>query len=364
MRVIAIQTMPDTPPIHHRLLTAMAGGLDARRFGELALEVFGYQFTHNTPYQNFCTALGRNPGNVTRWQEVPAVTTDAFKCSAHPLAAFPVDRACKTFLTSGTTGDAKGQHHFPTLDLYGASILRAWQTLHLPRPDRVVMLVPHSDDAPQSSLSHMLSVLEKNFRQQGCNHITWGIGSDEKLNLPEVLHALDSTQPTAILGTALAFLHLFDHMERPLTMPAGSWAMETGGYKGSGRQLDKADLYRQFSHHLGLPPDAITNEYSMTELSSQFYTTGVANPHTGPDWTRVRVINPLTGADQPAGEPGYLVIHDLANLYSVSAIRTQDIAVRHHTGAEDANTPFTLTGRDPAALPRGCSRAADHHLRA
>jgi hypothetical protein len=65
------------------------------------------------------------------------------------------------------------------------------------------------------------------------------------------------------------------------------------------------------------------------------------------------VVDPETGEEAGAGEAGYLEIVDLANVGSVLAIRTQDLAI-----ARGASS-FTLLGRDPVALPRGCSRGAD-----
>ena len=99
------------------------------------------------------------------------------------------------------------------------------------------------------------------------------------------------------------------------------------------------------------------NEYGMTELSSQFYTRGLGRPHEGPPWVRAVVIDPETGDEAAVGETGVLRIFDLANLGSVLAVETQDLAVRRERG-------FELLGRDPAALPRGCSRAADERMRA
>jgi len=103
--------------------------------------------------------------------------------------------------------------------------------------------------------------------------------------------------------------------------------METGGYKGTKRQIEKPDLYQLFEEKLNIPSYSVINEYSMTELSSQFYTHGVGAAHIAPAWTRTRVINPLTGEDSAPGEPGHLAIYDLANLYSVSALQTQDLAI-------------------------------------
>jgi hypothetical protein len=173
---------------------------------------------------------------------------------------------------------------------------------------------------------------------------TWAFGQE----LPAF------AQPVALLGTALAFLNLIETTPAR-ALPPGSFAMETGGYKGSARELSKADLYTLLEKHLALAPDQVLNEYGMTELSSQFYTRGLGDVHRGGPWVRALVIDPETGAEVSIGNPGILRIFDLANLNSVLALETQDLAIRRKDG-------FELLGRDPAALPRGCSRMADEML--
>jgi hypothetical protein len=172
-----------------------------------------------------------------------------------------------------------------------------------------------------------------------------------------LVQALSSEKrPLVLFGTALAFLDFFEWMgRRTLRLPAGSLAMETGGYKGTQRNLPKPDLYALFERHLGLHPDQVWNEYGMTELSSQFYSRGLGNPHRGAPWVRGLVIDPESGLESAAGATGVLRIFDLANLGSCCALQTRDLAVRR--GEE-----FELIGRDPAALPRGCSRAVDEFL--
>ena len=93
----------------------------------------------------------------------------------------------------------------------------------------------------------------------------------------------------------------------------------------------------------------------MTELSSQAYTRGLTHPQTAPPWLRALVIDPETGGEVAVGDAGVLRIFDLANVGSVLAIQTADLAVRRASG-------FDLIGRDPAAIPRGCSRRADEIL--
>jgi hypothetical protein len=67
------------------------------------------------------------------------------------------------------------------------------------------------------------------------------------------------------------------------------------------------------------------------------------------------VTDPVTLEEVAEGETGILLIYDAANVGSVVGIRTQDLAVKR-------GDAFALLGRDPAALPRGCSRAADEWM--
>ncbi len=116
----------------------------------------------------------------------------------------------------------------------------------------------------------------------------------------------------ALFGTAIAFLDFFEWLgDRSLALPAGSLAIETGGYKGTRRDLPKEDLYALFTAKLGLSPDDMWNEYGMTELSSQFYTQGLRRPHHGAPWVRASVLDPETGREVRDGQTGVLRIWDL-----------------------------------------------------
>ncbi len=317
---------------------------DDTEFNALALKIHRYQRENNEPYARFCE-FSRAPLAPADWREIPAVPTGAFRHAA--LRTFTEAETVATFRTSGTTGEGFGSHHFCSLWLYEASILRAWARLALP-PLPQILLVPRPADAPHSSLSHMMGTLGVLAPQ------TWCL-QGHRLDLDAFRRATEHG-PVFLLGTALAFLHLFEQLEgSPLALAPGSLALETGGYKGTGRSLTKAALYAQFRHALGLEPGAILNEYSMTELSSQWYARGLDQPHHGPAWTRALVIDPETGREVAEGAQGVVRLFDLANLGSVLAIQTQDLAVRRGGG-------FELLGRDPAAIPRGCSRSADELL--
>lgn len=322
----------------------------ASQFNEVALLLFRYQYLHNDGYRALCDTLGLPPQSIKTWQQIPAVTTDCFKLKLPP-SCLQADDISTTFLTSGTTAESRGHHHFRDTSLYEHSILIAWKQLELPPLQQTLILTPPPQQTPHSSLSHMMETLKKQWKPSAqflINH--------DQIDHKLLQQAVSQQQPITLLGTALAFLNLFEQLPQPLNLPVGSWAMETGGYKGSGRSLSKEDLYKQFEQTLALPSEQIWNEYSMTELSSQFYSRGLAAPHRSPHWVKIKVLHPDTDQPVEAGQIGYLVIYDLANIDSVLALRTQDLAIYH-----DEHT-FTLIGRDPSAIPRGCSRSIDESL--
>ncbi|MCX6922407.1 MAG: hypothetical protein NT154_04215, partial [Verrucomicrobia bacterium] len=70
-----------------------------------------------------------------------------------------------------------------------------------------------------------------------------------------------------------------------------------------------------------------------------------------PPWARAQVISPETGCEVQDGETGLIRVIDLANVYSVLAIQTEDLGIRRGDG-------FVLVGRAVEAEPRGCSLMA------
>lgn len=306
-------------------------------FADLILAAHAMQRAACASYNAYCTTFPK----PASWHEIPALPLAAFRHAV--IRSFPTTETMRTFRTSGTTGEGYGEHHFRTLDLYHSAALGGWRHAGLPE-ENIFCLTPSPQASPHSSLSCMAGWLASPDR--------FFPGHWDRL----VQALSNEKRPLVLFGTALAFLDFFEWMgRRTLRLPAGSLAMETGGYKGTQRNLRKPDLYALFERHLGLHPDQVWNEYGMTELSSQFYSRGLGNPHRGAPWVRGLVIDPESGLECAAGATGVLRIFDLANLGSCCALQTRDLAVRR--GEE-----FELIGRDPTALPRGCSRAVDDFL--
>src|SRR3984893_15478382 len=315
------------------------------RFEPLALAIFNHQRDANPVYAKYCQHLGI-PDRIDSWKRIPAIPQIAFKRSA--LRSFPAQQTKTEFRTSGTTGEGHGKHFLPSLRLYEAAVLEGWANFRLPR-HRLDLLMQHPDDAPFSSLSRMGDILAGSRRDR------FVLGKNGGLELDRLQEEInDREKPLTLFGTALAFLNLFEiYPDLRLECPPGSLAIETGGFKGSGRDIGQRVLYEQLSLRLGIPIESIWNEYGMTELTSQFYSNGIGRSHLAPPWLRFQVIDPDTNEEASPGKVGLLRIIDLANLWSAQAVLTQDLAIAQADGG------FLLLGRDPAALPRGCSRATD-----
>ena len=317
-------------------------------FASLACAIYAFQFRYNAVYRLFCEHRGLTE-KLVDWQAIPAVPQQAFKSAV--LTTFPESTSVAEFRTSGTTGEGYGRHFFQDLTLYHAAIDGGWQRLGLSSMRKFV-LTPSPQTAPHSSLSHMMGHLvlgdEKAF--------FWGENGLQEDRLRKCVAESEADGcPVLLLGTALAFLNLIEKTGHPLALPSGSRILETGGYKGSGRVLAKADFYARLTAFFSIPVEHIINEYGMTELSSQFYTQGLGQPHTAGGWMRHRIIDPLTLEEVKIGETGLLQCFDLANVGSVLAVQTEDLAISLETG-------FLLLGRDPSATARGCSRSADEWL--
>jgi hypothetical protein len=332
------------------------GPPDDVRFERLALELFGYQYEENAPYRRYCNAYGVEPGSVATWDAIPAVPTGAFKEAR--LATFPQERTVRTFRTSGSTTDRRGELHLDTLELYEASLLATFSCYVCPDgPIRFTVLAPSGTDAPDSSLSCMFDVAVARLGTDASRFYVHASGWEPDRLLDDLCAV---REPVALVGTAFAFVHLLDFLSergRDLTLPEGSRVMETGGFKGRSRDLSRDDLHGALVKFLDIPRSRIVNQYGMCELGSQFYEDSIrtGEPSTtkrSPPWVRTRVVDPETLQVVSEGATGILLHYDLVNTGSVLAVQTSDLGRAVDGG-------FEVLGRVPNAEIRGCSVAAD-----
>jgi hypothetical protein len=327
-------------------------------FQRLALELFGLQLEHNPAYARFCRARGITAENVRDWRDIPAMPAAAFK--EFEVTVLPESRRTGVFHSSGTTERQPSRHFHcqDSLGLYEESLLQ-WFVANLPisfskaRP-AFAMLTPPPEQTPHSSLVYMFETLRRELG--GADSIYTGrtdAAGGWELDIPKTIDTLrNAGGPVMVLGAAFNIVQFLDHLQHAglnLALPPASRVMETGGYKGRSRELPKSELHALITRRLGVPAAAILCEYGMSELGSQAYSQdGVFR---FPPWARAQIVSPETGREVNESETGLIQIFDLANVYSVMAIQTEDLGVRRGDG-------FEPVGRAAASEPRGCSLMA------
>jgi len=226
----------------------------------------------------------------------------------------------------------------------------------------LVILTPGVREAVNSSLVHMFETVR---RRMGAEESVFvgrtGADGSWRIDFGAAIERLKTERPVLVLGTAFSFVHLLDYLgelDLRFKLAAGSRVMETGGYKGRSRSLPKKELHRLIMKRLGVPESEIVCEYGMSELSSQAYDgrTGVegrgSRTFQFPPWAWAQIISPETGREVAEGETGLIRVFDLANVFSVMAIQTEDLGVKREGGR------FELIGRAELAEARGCSMMA------
>jgi len=329
-------------------------------FNRLALALFAFQFEAVSIYRQFCEGRGIKPGSIQHWSRIPALPVSAFK--EHVVSSIPENERSRVFHSSGTTGHVPGRHfhNAASLSIYEASLL-PWFERHfaVPRGATFIFLTPSPVLAPHSSLIHMFKVVRQKFGGPDSLYAgrveadgSWSVDFDQVGSA--LRDAIAGNRTVGLLGTAFSFVHWLDYLAANkirLRLPVGSRLMETGGYKGRSRIVAKTELRRLMTKFLAVPESHIVTEYGMSELSSQAYDGAAAGIFHFPPWVRTQIISPETGAPAGAGETGLLRVFDPANIHSVMALQTEDLAASRGDG-------FELLGRAESAEARGCSLMA------
>jgi acyl-protein synthetase LuxE len=337
-----------------RLRESIAAGFQNGNFDALALELFALQFKHNSAYRKICEARNLTPDIVEHWTQIPFVPTGAFK-ELELTCLLPNERTT-IFHSSGTT-EQKPSRHFhnaESLAVYEASLWK-WFQFHFGSAGELVFLTPSQKAALHSSLVHMFETVrqkfglpESAFTGKLSDGGSWMV--DFTATIQRLRIACETKKPLTLLGTAFSFVHLLDFLEQnnlKFQLPEKSRVMETGGYKNRSRSLPKSELHSLVSERLGVQLENIICEYGMSELSSQAYAKAPGK-FQFPSWARVQIVSPETGREVAEGETGLIRVFDLANIFSVAAIQTEDLGIHCGNG-------FELIGRAQFAEPRGCS---------
>lgn len=335
-------------------------------FNRLALNLFRLQAESNVIFGRLLSYRGLEPSSVEDWRQIPCLPTAAFK--EWDVTSLAVGERQHVFRSSGTTRGDRGRHyhHSASLEVYQKSVFD-WFVGNLTEPCwpheslSLVSLTPSRASVADSSLVHMFGTIAE--RGDWAEVAFLGdFDADEgwSLDWARLLASLDRLvgegRPVLMVGTAFNFVQVVDAVRgrrSSIELPPGSRILETGGYKGRTREVPKNVLYAELSELLGIADGHIFSEFGMSELSSQAYdrserVDGAERRFRFAPWARARVVSPESGEEVSEGEMGLIQVIDLANVWSVLAVQTEDLGVRRQDG-------FSLVGRATGGVSKGCS---------
>ncbi len=300
--------------------------------------VDAYQRRHVPLYSKFCDS-------ITDVEGPHYLPIRAFKEAT--LCAGDSEKSEAVFLSSGTTGSNRSRHFVRKLSVYRQSICAHFASVFSTGPFTILVHLPRYGQGKNSSLVHMATILVDEFGDEGSAFFL----ENRTILDHGVVHARKTGTRLILFGAAFGLLSLAE--TESVELPADALVIETGGMKTVRRELDRSTLHKALARGFGLARARVRSEYGMCELLSQCYTRG-AETFYPPPWMRFdirSVDNPLEPCRE--GQAGQLAVRDLANMYSVSSILTEDLAVSDGEG-------FRVLGRMSGAELRGCNLLLDN----
>ncbi len=369
------RVVAESEALHERVRAFARGEApEADDFERLAVDIARFQARWSPGFRRLVDA--KSPG-LDRLDSIPAVPSDAFRLTR--VAVHPAELDQVRFVTSGTTGSARGTHAMRTTRTYRElSLAFGTQALASAWPGRrvVVALAPPPGTPPQSSLGFMLRAFMEEldgralavdpsgaeFEPESTGRWLASTSGVDIAGLRRAaLVAQERQEPLLVLATSFALVLMLDALAgAKLPAPKRTVVMQTGGFKGRTRSVAPGKLRRAVARAFRIPPAQVIGEYGMTELSSQLYEgtlpggalAGEPGVYLEPPWLRIVPVDPASLRPVGEGEAGLARIVDLGNVDSAVAIVVQDLVRRRDGGIE-------LLGRRPGAPPRGCSLAVE-----
>ena len=250
------------------------------------------------------------------------------------VTTFPAAEAECVFKSSATGGALRSHHFVRRMAVYEASVCAAFKAVFGVGPYQIWAHLPGF--APASSLVCMMKILMRKY----------GTGDSQFFLSKGLPNIADTGAPILLFGAAFGLLDLAD--TGPRHLPKDARIVETGGMKTHRRAITRNELHARLAAGFGIDEQRVWSEYGMCELMSQAYAQG-GPIYKSPPWMRVRIVDPeAPDRVMPDGKPGLLAITDLANLYTVSSILTEDLGVSRGGG-------FEVLGRFPGSAMRGCN---------
>ncbi len=309
-------------------------------FNEVGLQSFQFQYNNNPVYRSFCEALHIEARNVSAIEAFPFLPISFFKTHRVENTVFTPETL---FESSGTSQTIQSKHYVKSLALYEEAFTKGFiRQYGSPEQYCFLGLLPSYLERSHSSLVYMVQTLMKKS-----NHPMNGFYLNNFQELFDKIQLLEKQgQPTILIGVTFGLL---DFAEQYNVSLKNTIVMETGGMKGRREEMTREKVHQQLKKSFSV--ENIHSEYGMTELLSQAYSKADGIFHC-PPWMKVLVRDEDDPLHISTKGKGAINIIDLANVYSISFIATDDVGEVFEDGS------FRVLGRMDNSDIRGCSLLA------
>lgn len=314
--------------------------LNSISFNEVVKELFQFQYNNNPVYRSFCEALHAERNIPSAIEAIPFLPISFFKTHRIESTEFTPETL---FESSGTSQTIQSKHYVKSLALYNETFTKGFVRQYgLPENYCFLGLLPSYLERSHSSLVYMVQKL-----MEKSNHPMNGFYLNNFQELFDRLQLLEKEgQPTILIGVTFGLLDFAEQYQLPLK---STIIMETGGMKGRREEMTREQVHLQLKKSFSV--ETIHSEYGMTELLSQAYSKGNGIFHC-PPWMKVLVRDEDDPLHISTTGKGAINIIDLANVYSISFIATDDVGEVFEDGS------FRVLGRMDNSDIRGCSLLA------
>ncbi|NBW34397.1 MAG: acyl transferase [Cytophagia bacterium] len=289
-------------------------------------------------YKRYLNALSINPRQVENILDIPFMPIRFFK--EHPLKTGNWQEKLY-FESSGTTGSQTSRHAVYNLDAYLSHAEYIFEQHFGSLKDyHLLALLPSYLEKGNSSL---VAMIDHFIKKTASPQSGFYLNNYQKL-VEDVDQLRSSSKKIIVWGVTYALLDIAE-----LYQP--DWhevlVFETGGMKGRRKEITREELHQTLKTRLKL--EKVYSEYGMTELLSQAYTKG--DHLFYPSHTMKILVREITDPFRKGlvNETGGINVIDLANIYSVAFIETEDL------GKVDKSGNFEVLGRSDNSDVRGCN---------
>jgi len=308
---------------------------DDSQFENLALEIFQFQARHNFTYKKFIQLIGLEPVEINKLNQIPFLPISFFKNKEVKCLDWMPE---KIFQSSGTTGQIRSKNQVWSLDFYHRIAASIFESQIGKLVDfQIIGLLPTYLENPDSSL---ISMVRHFGLRSGSEAIFCGLDFESFHQI--LLKARQGKKKILFFSVTYALLKLVETHSFDLS---DCYVLETGGMKGLGVEMSKAEVIEILQKKLNI--SHLYSEYGMTELLSQAY----ANPEKFKNPPTLRVFardldDPFQISETGRGAANII---DLANFATCSFIGSDDLC------QIESNGEFKISGRMDGSELRGCN---------